>query len=69
MTAHFATTRAQKDAADLLRRDPFLRAIYRADSLADLTAIIQQFGITDPEHRAAMLGLAKLAWIVLRRLD
>ena len=69
MTTHFAASKPQRDIGDLLRRDPFLRQIHRAKTVADLTAIIQGLGITDAQHRAAMLGLAKMAWLLLRQLE
>lgn len=57
------------DSQDLriLKNDPFLQIVHRASSEADMTAMINQMGITDPQHRAAMLGLMKLTWVLIRR--
>lgn len=68
MTTHYAAAPQPPDIVNILRRDLFLRSVYRANGLSDMQALVDSMGITDNEHRAAMLGLAKLAWLMLRRL-
>ena len=68
MTAHHTVPSAGFNEIQIAKDDDFLSLVYRAESEADLIALIQQMGITDPEHQKAMLGLSKLALIVLRNL-
>ena len=71
MTAHNATTKLPNKNAmrKKLGDDPYIRAVYRAQSIDDVDTIVNSFGITDPQHRAAMLGMMKLNWVLIRRLE
>jgi len=70
MTAFNSTTSVKPaKIKQILKTDPYISAIYQANNLADLDAIIDLFGITDPQHRAAMLGMAKLNWVLIRKLE
>jgi len=50
-----------------IQSDPALTLVRQASNVADLEALIAQMGISDPQHRAVMLGLLKLSWLLLRR--
>jgi len=70
MTDYTSTTHVdKKNIRKILSNDPYLSNIYKADSLADLTAIVDLFGITDPQHKAAMLGICKLNLVLIRKLE
>lgn len=51
---------------ELLREDPALRAIYRAKTPSALDTLIA--GMTAAQRQALLEGLARLAWVTLRRL-
>jgi hypothetical protein len=68
MTRRRTVKGVTKSDVEAAKNDPYLSLVYRAKSKADIVAMVDQMGITDPQHKAAMVGLATLAWIVLRRL-
>jgi hypothetical protein len=63
---HHVAPPAPGNIRQVLREDPALRAVYRAKTPADLNALLA--GMTAAQRQALLEGLARLAWVTLRRL-
>jgi hypothetical protein len=68
MSEHRTVKRVTPTDIQVAKNDPYLSLIHRAQSKSDVIAMVDQMGIADPKHHAAMVGLSVLAWIVLRRM-